>query len=562
MAALGLILLFALLALGDIVGRSQLVKFNHKLKPSQVKAFLHELVSSLTEISPLCPDVIAASLLARNVIDNPSLTSLEQLLDYEPGGYVTANEFYVVRQCQALFSKRESIDGIDMDQRAAALETFNRAEVECFKMNKALRDTRDPNYGARAVLIHKMQRKISDLLGPCPSLEELDCGFGPGSNVGCKKNTSVKMKLSSRATATEAAGRHFSAVADHYHAWPGLRSPEAVRGSQWTSVPKSFKTDRGINIEPIINTFVQKGIGTVLRQRLRTAGVNLNDQTANQLLAQFGSNLGDVPYGLATIDLSMASDCIAYLLVLDLLPSDWFHLLDSYRCSECLMPNGTWRHLEKFSAMGNGYTFELESLIFYALLLVVCDQGSIISVYGDDLICPSRCYDQVCDALRLIGFIPNKKKSFASGPFRESCGKDYWYGTQVRPCFLKKDLCYAEVFRLHNFFVRSGWIDSDWMVKYVPSDVRLFGPDGFGDGHLISDWPLSFHKGYQSGVFKFKTYQSKPRKSSVGRGARSAAFSYFNRVSNDSPPSLTLDFERSLGEEDYVVRTLRVPSGH
>ncbi len=537
--------------------RSQLVKFSNELSSRKSSSFLLTLIDSLSGLSD-ANEVKHASQLAKDVVVHHDAAALTTLLAIDTHYALTAVDVFSLRQIQALFSKREELAGISSDKRGVALATFDRAEVECFKTNKALRNPSDPRYEARRNLISKMSAKIWRILGACPSLEELDFGFGPGANVGCKKNTSVKKKLSSRATATDAAGRLFAGVADHYHAWPGLRNPQAVRGSQWTSVSKTFSTDRGINIEPIINSFVQKGIGKCLRGLLKKEGIDLTDQTANQLLAQFGSNMGDVPYGLATIDLSMASDCIAYLLVMDLLPFDWFCLLDSVRSAECQMPNKTWRVLEKFSAMGNGYTFELESLIFYALLCVVCGEDKVISVYGDDLICPNEYFEPVCEALRLIGFTPNAKKSFSSGPFRESCGKDFWYGTNVRPCYLKKNLSYAEIFRIHNFFKGNPWIACDWMIDFIPSEVRLFGPSGFGDGHLVKDWNISHHAGYQSPVWSFKTYRAIPRTSKDFNG-RYGAFLYGNRVSTESPVSETLNFERSLIPE-YRVRKLRVPA--
>lgn len=557
MWTLMVLLPFALCVLGDIMQRSQLVKFTNELTPVKADSFLLTLISKFSDLSD-DPSVQLASQFARRVVVDHDHTALTALASVETLWTHSATEVYAIRQIQALFSKREQLTGIDSDKRGAALATFDQAEVECFKTNKALRNPSDPHYEARRNLISKMSAKIWRILGPCPSLEELDLGFGPGANVGCKKNTSVKKKLSSHATATDAAGRLFAEIADHYHAWPGLKTPVAVRGSQWTSVPKTFKTDRGINIEPIINSFVQKGIGKNVRELLKREGIDLTDQTANQLLAQLGSNIGDGPGGLATIDLSMASDCIAYLLVMDLLPFDWFCLLDSARSPECKMPNGTWRILEKFSAMGNGYTFELESLIFYALLCVVCGEDKVISVYGDDLICPNEYFEPVCEALKLIGFTPNKSKSFASGPFRESCGRDFWYGTNVRPCYLKKNLCFAELFRIHNFFKRNPWIACDWMIDFIPSGVRLFGPDGFGDGHLVTDWRPSFHKGYQSAVYCFKTYRAIARTTKDFRG-RYGAFLYGNQKSSEDQASLTLDFERSM-EPQYRVRKLRVPA--
>lgn len=486
------------------------VSFSESLTKSRSDDFLLDLLKELGKQSSH-PVPHLALAYANQLVRNPTLHAFDRLMAFDPDGSMSAHDYYVLRQVQALFSKREDIPGLLVDRKGAAFEKFLESEEICYKTNKKLRNPDDVDYQRRATLIFQMQRKISELLGPCPRFEELNFGFGPGSNVGCGKNTSVRMKLSSDATATVEAGRAFSAVADQFHAWPGLLKPRAVRGSNWTTVPKTFRTDRGINVEPLINTFVQKGIGSHIRSRLRSAGVDLNDQTANQLLAQLGSTIGDGPGSLATIDLSMASDCISYILVLDLLPVDWFDLLDTYRCAQCKMPNGKWRYIEKFSAMGNGYTFELESLIFYAVLQTICPANSVISVYGDDLICPVEYFDAVVDALELLGFRVNTAKSFKDTPFRESCGKDFWNGTNVRPCFLKADISLKELYRFYNYFTRTGWLDPSFILDHIPSVNRNFGPDGYGDGHMIGHCPVKRDKRGYEAFYSFKSYVSKPR---------------------------------------------------
>ena len=66
--------------------------------------------------------------------------------------------------------------------------------------------------------------------------------------------------------------------------------------------------------------------------------------------------------------------------------------------------------------MGNGYTFELETLIFYALIRAVVGKESTASVYGDDLIYPSCHTREVRALLNFVGFATNEEKSFPVGP--------------------------------------------------------------------------------------------------------------------------------------------------
>lgn len=542
--------------------RSLKVTFDAPFDKTKECAILSQLVTTIAgDTSSM--GVRLASQLALSLIARPTQQTYDLLTDLNPDPSYTEADFYRLRQIQALFSKRENIPGIEVDRRQAALDKFLESEEVCYQMNRSLRTRAGRN--DRAALFLHMQRKIADILGTCPTIDDIPFAFGPGSNVGCSKLTSVRRKLMAPVTATEGAAWLFEPLVHQFNAWPGLNKLRVVHGSNWTSVPKSFKTDRGINVEPILNSFVQKGIGRVIREKLRNVGVNLDDQQPNQLLAQLGSTMYESQHGLATIDLSMASDNISYQLVLELLPLDWFSLLDSFRSPMVKMPNGRYRVLEKFSSMGNGYTFELESLIFYAVLSVVCGDDEIISVYGDDLICPTKYYDQVLDALHLIGATVNTRKSFASGPFRESCGKDFWKGTNVRPCFLKSDLSIKEIFRLHNYFRRTGWIDPGFLIDHIPTRARLYGPDGCGDGHLLGETPIHNDKRGWMGFYRFKTYQAIPLKRTepLESDAGAALYGISGRYEWFDEPTLpatsTMFTERSMRPR-YRVCTIRVPA--
>lgn len=139
-------------------------------------------------------------------------------------------------------------------------------------------------------------------------------------------------------------------------------------GNKVTTVPKNSKTDRVIAIEPLMNMYVQKGIGGAIRHSLRSVGINLNDQTSNQRLAREGSLQGK----LATVDLSSASDSVSLLLVEELLPPDWVAAIKLCRSPCGVLPDGSVINYQKVSSMGNGFTFELESLIFWAACSSVC----------------------------------------------------------------------------------------------------------------------------------------------------------------------------------------------
>jgi hypothetical protein len=262
----------------------------------------------------------------------------------------------------------------------------------------------------------------------------------------------------------------------------------------------------------VLNALGQNGIGSYMKKRLGLFGVNLRDQSVNQRLAFQGS----VDGSLATIDLSSASDTVAYALVMSLLPWPWFLFLETFR-SETVRYKGAALNLEKFSSMGNAYTFELESLIFWALTASVRDYLDIegpISIFGDDIICPVGCVPLLQETLTWCGFSINMDKSFWTGCFRESCGADWYNGFDVRPWYLKKEISDRSLFTAHNFFMRKGEIElAKAALSFTQRKHRVWGPDGMGDGHLLGSFQGKLPRRYRAkqwaGVY-FKSWKGVP----------------------------------------------------
>lgn len=411
------------------------------------------------------------------------------------------------RQYNALFEKNCSVSNVSKsDRESAAFDKWMEAERQCLETNRRFRFGASGHSPERETLIFLVSRKIASILGPCPSLDDLSFGFGPGANVGCARLTSTRRKLSAHPTCSTKAVAYLSTLQKSHPFWP-LQKCKVEKG-RLTFVPKTALIDRSIVIEPIVNTYVQKGIGSYIRSQLRRVGVDLTCQETNRDFARFGSKTGLV----ATVDLSSASDTISKEVVSELLPYEWVSLLDGFRT-----PTITYGEkeisLQKWSSMGNGYTFELESLIFFAIASVISSNSRFVNVFGDDIIIPARFADELYDALSFFGFTPNKEKSFVDGPFRESCGKDFLGGVNVRPCYVKDRLSYQELFRLHNYFIRSHEDElARSVLRYIPGQLKQYvGPDGYGDGHLIGDW-IRKRKNRQNGWggFGFKTISSRP----------------------------------------------------
>jgi len=436
-----------------------------------------------------------------------------------------------LRQVLAFFSKRADID-IGIDVRAEAWKTAVAAETLCRETNEIFRKYfRGGFYFPLDVesVLYRAQRKISAILGDLPSLDTLKLRFGPGATTQVKKkDASVRRKLAQKFACSGELTAILPEVLAEVPNWSGVTNladkdtpslpPHEIVGGRVAFVAKSAKTDRTISVEPALNQVVQLGIGAYMAQRLRKQGVDIEDQTRNQRAALEGSITG----ALATLDLSSASDTIATGLCESLLPLDWWSFLRSVRTGTSSSPDGVIR-LEKFSSMGNGFTFPLETLIFYALALGSCadEDHQKVSVYGDDIVIPSYAYPLLSKVLTCCGFLLNGKKSFADGPFRESCGKDYLRGIDIRPCYITDSLSGESCFVLHNFYVRTGQPEPAALVlQYLDESLRIWGPDGYGDGHLIGDW-IRTPKGRKDGWggFTFETYTYKQRKAFYRLGA-------------------------------------------
>lgn len=267
-------------------------------------------------------------------------------------------------------------------------------------------------------------------------------GFSGGASTSRSRTASQPaQKYLGKAHVTERASIWIESLRELCPGWSAFwedLSIEVVPGNVFFTVPKTADIDRCACKEPDINMFLQKGAGREIRQRLRDFKIDLNDQSKNRDLARLGSISGS----LATIDLSSASDSVSVELVRCLLPEMWFAHLDSIR-SHITVIDGEEHANEMFSSMGNGFTFELESLLFFVLARSVAyftGTRGVISVYGDDIIAPTQIYHDLVRVLEWFGFSVNTDKSFYTGPFRESCGGHYINGYDITPFYVKEPI--------------------------------------------------------------------------------------------------------------------------
>lgn len=314
---------------------------------------------------------------------------------------------------------------------------------------------------------------IRRVIGDEVPREELNGSFSGGASTSLRRQPGVvALKYVEKLDVTqEAWDAIWPLLIKEHGLWHTLNEavfePRFVDSNIMFTVPKNSRIDRVCCKEPDLNMFVQKGCGDIIRARLRKVGVNLNDQSRNRNLAREGSLTGE----LATIDLSSASDTVSDQLVMRLVPHDWYFFLDALRCKQTLLPDGTTHVNNMFSSMGNGFTFELESLIFWGLVKAVCylyGYRGRVSVYGDDIICPSGAYKVVRQLFSWCGFKLNDDKSFCEGPFRESCGGHYHSGIDITPFYVKEPITSATrlihfLNKLRNWCAANGtssWCDT------------------------------------------------------------------------------------------------------
>lgn len=308
----------------------------------------------------------------------------------------------------------------------------------------------------------KVKQMISTVLGPLRYPEILFQGSGHTNGA----STRIKKSPDTAIIKHTGEAHVSSSCLVHWYRYAGnsLLADQPLKlqeSSVIFTVPKATDIDRAACKEPEINMMLQRSVGTHIRRRLRTTkeGINLNDQSINQNLARHA-----VRDRLATIDLSAASDSITRQLVIELLPFEWWSLLDDIRVHSTLV-NGDIHELEMFSSMGNGFTFELESLIFWAIAKATKYFSGVkgkLSVFGDDIIVPCTIAPRLARIFSYYGFRVNPAKSFWSGDFRESCGGHYHRTLDVTPFFLKEPIrSKTDVIRSLNQLLE--WDGRGWM---------------------------------------------------------------------------------------------------
>ena len=432
------------------------------------------------------------------------LFSNTHLLDIDPVNYVDFRAYRADAQSVAIFKKNSMLtQGKTQEElhresikRFFELEEINRQTNLHIASLKSFRDVS---------LLERVKRIIEQVLG-CrpPTLSSFKPLWSKGSTFSLPaKQSTVADKLDNNIDATPHALIYFSEV---FEACPRLfapfSSPIVVPGNRFDSVEKDWRKRRPISVEPLLNMLLQKHVGGFIRKRLRKVGIDISTQ---QDFHKWVLKHSWDDY--ATIDQSDASDRISLVLVKTLLPPLWFTFLNRIRsrftvveCDDEIVTH----ELHKFASQGNGFIFELETLIFYAIAKATIDMESneidhLVSAYGDDVIVPVQFYNAVIISYETLGFSVNKEKSFGSGIFRESCGFDTFNGIEVRPLFIKEfqngiegkyeaaNFAARLALRDHNGHSFSSVFKRSWLriISCIPERRRCGGPEELDNSVLI-----------------------------------------------------------------------------
>lgn len=448
-----------------------------KVKP--LKAAQVALVV-LDELSREYPDVCNFSEASSLVRENELYLALLSVMDLQSNldsAAVSARSVWA--HAQAVSVLKKCVDP-SYDPWPETRAVWFATEARCRRLNQKFNAlaNRRKRPGSKPLpnqrLLYRFYEAIHHVLGSEVPVEDvlLHAHYGPGSTVGVRgRDVNFVRKVESNecvSACVDLAARalvYDKAVWAHLGMDPTFSHVESaqegfirvareqllqhvVSHDRLMFIFKSMTSLRSIGAQPTCSGMVQLGVHSVVTELLRTrAGIDLSDQTWNQRLALEGSRSWDSPNPWCTLDKSNASNLIANELVRLFFPPAWSKFLQRTRTPGYVAPpqlgGGSYTY-EMYAGMGNGTTFVVETLIFWAATYATQDlpieeyvRRREFAVYGDDVVLRRNHAEAYMAFAHYLGFRFNAKKTFIEGPFRESCGADFFKGVPVRPATLE-----------------------------------------------------------------------------------------------------------------------------
>lgn len=326
---------------------------------------------------------------------------------------------------------------------------FEQEKKNSLVNNRFTFDTYDP-------ILDQVKRNVLRLIGSQPKFVKCyenyfladSFNYGPGSSYFFKGNLvnpwdKIKKGKVTLTTGCVPIWKHLTENTPFHD-----KEILIIEQDTFDFVPKNFKSLRTIAVGNCGNGIVQRVLGKALNHKLK----RFFDLSKRPMVHKEVVRICSSTRSHATIDIKNASNSMCTNVVKKVIPPIWFDYLNKARHHRTQI--GEMVHdLSLFSSMGNGFTFELESILFYAILMTLPNNkllemrpGEIpgtnaivgdISIFGDDIICRAEDVPLLTQRLKHFGFEVNTQKSFwGESWFYESCGADFFAKADVTPYYL------------------------------------------------------------------------------------------------------------------------------
>lgn len=470
-------------------------KAGFQVKPVSAASVAAIILESLShKYSSHCNYLDAVKLLREGEI----FLAHESVLQQNIRVHVVSPEMHWV-QNQATAAVKKLVDP-QIDREREAIATWLWCEERCRKLNKKFdlleeyflqgETQRSPYHREMG----RMRLAIQFVLGTEPPLDDItECAYyGPGSTTDVKgaevhyvRKLEAEECVSSCVELASKSMVHDKAIWEHlglnaeYSHLPSARdgfirlmqerlASKIVTADDLMFVHKNIATKRSICAQPTASGSVQLGIHVVVARLLsEKAGVDLSDQGWNQKLASQGSRQWEDRDPYCTLDKENASALLCKSLPRVLFPPAWYKILMRTRTPNYKPVRGMFDPprnevpYEMYGGMGNGTTFCIQTLVFWAGAFATSGckkvedfvESRSYAVYGDDVVLRKGHAKKYMQLMQYLGFRFNKKKTFTDGPFRESCGADFYAGVYVRPATVSSEtgvLTDLELIGIHN----------------------------------------------------------------------------------------------------------------
>lgn len=242
----------------------------------------------------------------------------------------------------------------------------------------------------------------------------------------------------------------------HYALQRWARSPRYlnvaiadIQRARLAFVHKTHGKARLICIEELEAGYFQqslrRGLYDWVEHHPRTKGrIFFTSQLENALAALVAS----IDRKLSTDDMSEASDRVAKHVIQYLwsLTGNILKCIEAVSSTEIQIPQAVdsrfidYMPIKKLAPMGSAICFPVMACTLYAIIyatIIVKKHPRRfirdIRIFGDDIIVPTDCVEDVNLMLEAFGFKVNRTKSFSKSFFRESCGTHAYKGVDITP---------------------------------------------------------------------------------------------------------------------------------